>query len=181
VRIEGGSQIEVRGAASAIELQKGESHFSVQGCYLKAYLGGSECTAWQNFSDELVPPPPVSTTSTTGGVVIGGQHIPPGTKIDPVGHGGVQVPHPPGDVFLPKGAESKPMPPTKTVTVLLPVEVYSAPRGPEKKRLTPDLAAGTAGVTLLQNDQEDPNWYQLKWADRMGWVWSGPEYISLKF
>ena len=61
------------------------------------------------------------------------------------------------------------------VHVKMPVDVYAAPGGNGPS--TGQLAAGTAGVELVQACQD--NWCHVRWPGHEGWVYSGPDYNAL--
>jgi hypothetical protein len=78
----------------------------------------------------------------------------------------------------PRAPAPEPAPPPEEhfVTVLLSVDVYDAPGGDRPKKGT--LVAGTQRVTLLELCRD--NWCHLKWPAGQGWVYSGPDFQSLK-
>jgi hypothetical protein len=73
-----------------------------------------------------------------------------------------------------------PTPQPKPVKVLLPVDVYDDP-GDKKKKIGV-LKEETQGVFLVEPLRGD-NWYNVKGnvPSGIGWVWSGPGYLSLEF
>ena len=62
-----------------------------------------------------------------------------------------------------------------SVAVKKTVDVYDAPGGNGSR--VGELAAGTAGVELVQACQD--NWCHVRWPGHEGWVYSGPDYNSL--
>ena len=138
-------------------------------------LSGNECVELQD-----------------GGVPVGTQIITlpkspvEGTKRE---KGPIEAPTPLEGTELEKGpiATTEPAPPVpppapqpKPVKVLLPVDVYDDP-GDKKKKIGV-LAKDTQGVFLVEPLRGD-NWYNVKGnvPKGIGWVWSGPGYISLEF
>lgn len=92
------------------------------------------------------------------------------------GPGGKVIEKIPGDIgAAPPPPPPPPPPATPTCTVLLSVDVYSAPGGTGQQKGV--LAAGTQGVTKLEGPND--NWYHVKWPAGDGWVYSGPDYTSL--
>jgi outer membrane protein OmpA-like peptidoglycan-associated protein len=90
----------------------------------------------------------------------------------------------PPQIAAPQPPSGVPQPPTGgpllqagVVTVLLPVDVYIAPGGSDPEKTGTFLAAGTQGVTLIEN--KDP-WFHVKWPAGEGWVYSGEGYVSLQ-
>ena len=65
--------------------------------------------------------------------------------------------------------------PQDAVAVKLDVDVYDSPGGDGRK--TAELGAGTAGVVLLAQCEED--WCHVRWPGHEGWVYSGKDYNSL--
>lgn len=89
-----------------------------------------------------------------------------------------------GGVIAKPGEGAPPPPPAeKPVTVELNVDVYDKAGGEDAGAVViGELAKGTQGVFLASPCQAD-HWCHIKGnvPAGMGWVWSGPGYVSLKF
>ena len=70
-----------------------------------------------------------------------------------------------------------PSPGGQTATVLLDVDVYSAPGGNDADKTGVTLNAGTSDVKVLA---KRAYWYHVQWPDGDGWVYSGSGYRSLE-
>jgi hypothetical protein len=66
--------------------------------------------------------------------------------------------------------------PQKTVTVALAVDLYDSPGGEGNQ--TGVLQPGTKKVTLVEPCAD--SWCHVRWPAGQGWVYSGPDYPSLK-
>jgi hypothetical protein len=90
------------------------------------------------------------------------------------------APHPsaggPADQGLPLPPPPPPAPGGTFVDVVQAVDLYGAPGG--NGRPIGMLQAGTAEVTLLEPCND--NWCHVSWPAGQGWVYSGPDYRSLK-
>ena len=62
------------------------------------------------------------------------------------------------------------------VEVLQNVDLYSRPGGDDRDKIG-SLDKGTKQVTLIGNQAP---WYDVKWPGHVGWVYSGPDYVSLR-
>ncbi len=107
-------------------------------------------------------------TAPTGGAVIGGQAIPPGTQVNPMGHGGVNIGTGAADAFRPRVPG--------TCTVLQATDVFDDCRGRQTGMF---LEAGKQGVTLVKRCAVDESWFNVKWPAGQGWVFSGEGHVSL--
>ncbi len=108
--------------------------------------------------------------------------------------GPIEAPTPIEGTELEKGpiATSEPAPPVpppvptpapepKPVKIRKPVDVYNKPRHEGGTKIGV-LKEETQGVFLVEPLRGD-NWYNVKGnvPSGIGWVWSGPGYISLEF